>query len=470
MLKRIFKTIIPIIKLEYKNQQTEGKIQQTELPFSLFPLANKKVEVNYTGKDISTDGGALLLREMDNRLGLIDKISDSIKDERDQRYVDHQLKEMIRQRVIQIACGYEDGNDCNQLRSDAIFKLCAGRLPESDSDLASQPTMCRLENSVSATELYSIAKNFADIFISSYKEEPGLIILDSDDTNNNTHGAQQLALFNNYYKEYCYMPLHIYEGLSGKLITTILKPGRRSKNVDVFSILKRVIVHLRQHWKNTIIILRGDSHFCSHQFMDWSTDLINTHFVTGLTGNKKLNELAQITIESAQKAFKANNKNQKRYTAFQYQAQSWGHPQRVIAKVEVTNKGTNVRYIVTDMKGYRASHVYEKGYCARGNMELRIKEHKLYLKSDRTSCNSFQANQFRLFLHSASYVLIHTLQKEALGETEYANATMKTIQLKILKTAAWVREIKTKVKIELPKAFANILAQKKAFDVLCSSG
>ena len=456
--------------MENKNQQTDCENQQISLPFSLSPAANKKVEASYTGKDISTDGGALLLREMDKRLGLTDRLTECINDQRDQRYIDHQLIEMVKQRTFQIACGYEDGNDCNELRSDSIFKLCAGKLPETDPDLASQPTMCRLENSVSNSELYRIAKVFADIFISSYKKEPGLIILDCDDTNNNTHGDQQLALFNNYYGEYCYMPLHIYEGLSGKLITTILKPGRRSKNIDVFAILRRVIGHLRLHWKNTIIILRGDSHFCSHQYMDWSVDRSNTHFVTGLTGNKKLNELAKVTIESAQRAFETNGTAQKRYASFQYQANSWKHPQRVIVKVEVTKKGTNIRYIVTDMQQYRASHVYETGYCARGNMELRIKEHKPYLKSDRSSCNSFQANQFRLFLHSAAYVLIHTLQKEVLSATSYANATMKTIQLKILKIAAWVREMKTKIKIELPSTFVNIATQKQAFDLLVSSG
>ena len=456
--------------MKNKIQQFQLENLQYHLPFSLSQVKNKKVQASYTGKDISTDGGALLLQEMDKRLGLTDMFSRCINDERDQRYIDHQLIEMFRQRIYQIACGYEDGNDCNELRSDPVFKLCAGKLPETDPDLASQPTMCRLENSVSNSELYRIAKAIADIFIGSYNKEPGLIIVDCDDTNNNTHGDQQLALFNNYYGEYCYMPLHIYEGLSGKLITTILKPGRRSKNVDVFGILKRVIAHLRQHWKNTIIVLRGDSHFCSHQYMDWSVDRPNTHFVTGLSGNKKLNELAKITIESAQRAFEVNGTDQKRYSAFQYQAQSWGHSQRAIVKVEVTKKGTNVRYIVTDMQQYRASHVYETGFCARGNMELRIKEHKLYLKSDRSSCNNFQANQFRLFLHSAAYVLIHTLQKEVLIGTDYANATMKTIQLKILKTAAWVREMKTKIKIELPRTFANIVVQKQAFDVLCPSG
>ncbi len=456
--------------MKNKEQQFQAENQQFSLPFSLSPIAKKKIEASYSGQDISTDGGALLLREIDQQVGLIDKLCECINDGRDQRYIDHQLIEMLKQRTFQIACGYEDGNDCNELRSDPVFKLCAGKLPETDSDLASQSTMCRLENSISNSELYRIAKAFADVFIGSYQKEPGLIILDCDDTNNNTHGDQQLALFNNYYGEYCYMPLHIYEGLSGKLVTTILKPGRRSKNADVFAILKRVIGHLRKHWKNTIIILRGDSHFCSHQYMDWSVEQPNTHFVTGLSGNQKLNALAKVTIESAQRAFEANGTAQKRYTSFQYQAKSWGHPQRVIAKVEVTEKGTNVRYIVTDMQQYRASHVYETGFCARGNMELRIKEHKLYLKSDRSSCNNFQANQFRLFLHSTAYVLIHTLQKEVLGCTDYANATMKTIQLKMLKTATWVREMKTKIKIGFPKAFPYKWDQKMAFNILCPSG
>ena len=453
-----------------KTQQFGIENQQTSLPFSLSGVGNKKVEVSYTGNDISTDGGALLLKEIDNRLGLIDQLSSCINDERDHRYVDHQVNEMLKQRIFQIACGYEDGNDCNALRGDAIFKVCADRLPASDQDLASQPTRSRLENSISGTALYSIAKAFANQFIDSYNKEPGLIILDCDDTNNNCHGDQQLAIFNNYYGEYCYMPLHIYEGLSGKLITTILKPGRRSKNVDVFAILKRIVDHLRQHWKNTIIVLRGDGHFCSHQFMDWSIGAHNLHFVTGLTGNGKLNERIKTTLEAAQQAFQSNGKNQKRYLSFQYKAQSWEHPEQVTAKVEVTEKGTNIRYIVSSMKGYRSKHIYEKGYCARGNMELRIKEHKRYLKSDRSSCSSFKANQFRLFLHSAAYVLIHSLQKEVLSGSDYANATMKTIQLKILKTAAWVQELKTKIKIELPRNFANIAVQRNAFETLVPSG
>lgn len=450
--------------------QFQGENQQIELPFSLSTIKNKQVEASYTGKDISSDGGALLLKELDDRLGLIKQLANCANDQRDQRYIDHSYVEMFKQRVFQIACGYEDGNDCNQLRTDSILKLCADRLPDSENDLASQPTISRLENTISSTELYRMAQAFIDQFMSSYEKEPGMIILDCDDTNHITHGDQQLTMFNNYYGEYCYMPLHIYEGLSGKLITTILKPGRRSKNVNVFAILQRIIARLRTKWPNTIIILRGDSHFCSHQFMDWAHDEKNLHFVTGLTGNSKLNERTKETLEIAQRAFEHRGKNQKRYIHFTYKASSWTYEQRVIAKVEVTAKGSNIRYIVTDMKEYRSSHVYEKAYCSRGAMELRIKEHKLYLKSDRSSCNRFQANQFRLLLHSAAYVLIHTLQKEYLKETEFVNSTIKTIQLKVLKTAAWVKEMKTKIKIELPESFAFKEAQKQAFDLLFASG
>jgi len=247
--------------------------------------------------------------------------------------------------------------------------------------------------------------------------------------------------------------LHIYEGLSGKLITTILKPGRRSKGANVFSITKRIISHIRKHWKHTRILLRGDSHFCSPDFMNWKNKQENIHFITGLTGNKILNQLSQITIDSAKRSYQKNNTPVKMYHTFSYKANTWEEEQRVVVKVEVNEKGTNIRYIVTDLWEYRTKQLYEMGYCSRGSMELRIKEHKTYLKSDRTSCHRFEANQFRLFLHSAAYVLIHTFQKEMLKTTQYCNATMKTIQLKILKVAAYVKEMKTKIKIELPAFF-----------------
>ena len=360
---------------------------------------------------------------------------------------------MISQRIFQIAAGYEDANDCDKLRDDAVLKICAGQLPETSGSLASQPTMCRLENEPSSRELYRIAVALADNFIKSYPTAPPVIIIDCDDTNINAYGQQQEIVFNDYYGEYCFLPLHIYEGLTGKLITTILKPGCRSKNANVFAILQRLIAYLRESWKDTRIIIRGDSHFCCQELMDWGYTQGKVNFISGITGNSVLKTLSEVTVKSAEREYSQYGKPVKRYQTFEYKAGTWEHSQRVIVKVEVNSMGTNVRYIATDLREYRTKELYEKGYCARGNMELRIKDHKLYLRSDRMSCRSFLANQFRLFLHSAAYILVHALQKEMLRGTEFYNATMKSIQLKVIKVAARVKELKTKIRIELPIDF-----------------
>jgi hypothetical protein len=323
--------------------------------------------------------------------------------------------------------------------------------------------MSRFENSVGNKQLYLMAKAFIDHFISSYDCPPAQIILDCDDTCANTYGQQQLNLYNHYYREHCYMPLHIYEGLSGKLITTILKPGRRSKSVNVFALLKRIVLYLAQHWPNTIIILRGDSHFCSKEFMDWSEGLDKVDFITGLSGNQKLHDEIKSIREAAEKQYTEREKPVKCYYSFTYQAAKWGHSHRVIAKIEVSSMGTNIRYIITSFRLFGAKELYEKGYCSRGNAELRIKDHKTYLASDRMSCNSFKANQLRLFLHSAAYVLLHSLRQEVLTGTQYAKATMKTLQLKLIKIAARVKILKTKVVIELPVAFAERPLFEKCF-------
>lgn len=438
------------------SQTEENSAQQTLFNLSYF--GNKKVEVQFTAEQISTDGGLLFLKEVDKNIGIIDRITTCLEDDRHQSYVIHDIKSLLNQRIMQIAAGYEDANDCNDLRHDGVLKICC----EKENSLSAQPTMSRFENSVTNTELYRISHAFADQFIESYAQQPKVIILDCDDTNAQAYGSQQLTLFNNYYGGYCFMPLHIYEGLSGKLITSILKPGRRSKSINVFGILRRLIKHLRKSWPDTLIILRGDSHFCSREFMEWTEEEDKVSFITGLSGNQVLNKNTKTTIESAKRAFKANGRPVKRYHSFLYKAGSWEHQQRVVAKVEVNDKGANVRFIVSDIKCIRSKALYENAYCARGSAELRIKDHKTYLKSDRMSCKSFKANQFRLFLHSAAYVLIHSLQKETLVATEYGKSTMKTIQLKVLKIATRVKILKTKVKIEFPVEFP----QRKVFENL----
>jgi hypothetical protein len=431
--------------------------------FKLSEIKGKSMDVCFAGQDISTDGGCLLSREIESQIGIISNFSNSIVDTRDSRYIDHELNTMLSQRIFQIACGYEDANDCDTLKEDAIIKICSNRLPYTEMALPSQPTISRLENSVTTRDLYRMSVAMVDDFINSYTEPPALIILDCDDTDNICHGGQQGSLFNDYYGDNCYMPLHIYEGLSGKLILSLLKEGRRSKSVEVFNIVQRLINHIMERWQNTLIIVRGDSHFCSKELMDWSYSKNKLSFITGITANSRLNELAKATIQSVEEVYKKTQKPQKAYHSFEYKAKSWEHSQRVIVKAEMSKKGLNVRFIVTDMREFRTKSLYEQGYCARGSMELRIKDHKLYLKSDRTSCSSFLANSFRLFLHSAAYILIHTLQKEVLGGTEFENATMKTIQLKILKVAAWVKELKTKIHIEFPQTYPYAHQIKNAY-------
>ena len=419
---------------------------------SLLSLGKKPVTATFTQEQISTDGGLLLIRELENEVGLLKDIASVLTDQRDPRYVDHSLVELLSQRVFQIIGGYEDGNDCNELRHDPVLKLCTNRCPEHSLALASQPTMSRFENSVSRTDLYRLAQVLIDHFIQSYDQAPPMIILDCDDTNHDTHGAQQLTLFNQHYKEYCYLPLHIYEGISGKLITTLLKPGRRSKATDIQALLSRIIAKLREHWEDTLIVVRGDSHFASRDLMDWTADQERVHFITGLTSNEVLKKEVKGYVKTARELFERKAKPIKFYHSFSYQANSWEHPERVVAKIEHNEKGSNVRFIVSDMRQFRARHLYEKGYCARGKMELKIKDHKTHLKSDRSSCHRFEANQLRLFLHSVAYVLIHTLKTQVLKGTNLAKATMKTIQLKLFKVAVKVKSYKTRIKLEFPAA------------------
>lgn len=446
------------IKEKANDRQKSEDFSQSPL-FNLTEFTGKKVEVRFNVEQISTDGGLLLLKEVDQQIGLIDRLTSCIHDSRHQGYVKHSTETMLRQRIMQIAAGYEDANDCNTLRNDGILKICSGQ----EQSLATQPTMSRFENQLSRKELYNMVKVFVDQFIASYPDQPEIIILDCDDTDALTYGQQELALFNTYYGDSCYMPLHIYEGLSGKLIATILKPGRRSKTANVFAIMQRLIDYLRQYWPDTIIVLRGDSHFCSKELMDWAEGGKNIEFITGLAGNAVLNHNAKTTIESAQREYKAYGKPVKRYHCFEYKANTWEYSQRVVVKVEVNSMGTNIRYIVSSLRCIRSKALYENAYCARGAAELRIKDHKTYLLSDRMSCSSFNANQFRLFLHSAAYVLIHTLQHQVLKGTEFCKATMKTIQLKLIKIAARVKILKTKVIIELPIEFCSKWAFEKCF-------
>jgi hypothetical protein len=415
-------------------------------------ISNKKIEADFNGGEVSSDAGVLFLREVENRIGLISKMTDSLRDRRHPGYVKHQLLELFKQRVFQIACGYEDANDSNELRSDPIMKIACERLPDDDPALASQPTISRFENSLSRTDLYRIAEAFVDVFIQSYSEPPEGIILDIDDTDDLTHGHQQLTLFNAYHGDYCYMPIHIYEGRSGKLIATVLRPGKRPTGKQIVSILKRVVRKIRQAWPEVGILLRADSYYSCPAVFDFCEEN-DMKYVLGFKPLSPLVREVKPLLEEVSQRFNLEKRPVKMFTETDYKAKSWPKARRVIAKVEYNALGSNIRFIITNLEHWNRRFIYQTVYSGRGAAELMIKEHKNHLMSDRTSCTSFSANQFRLFLHSAAYVIFHTFRALHLKGTEWASAQFDTIRLRIVKIGARIIQRSRKIRIHLPTSF-----------------
>jgi Transposase DDE domain group 1 len=420
-------------------------------PLHLAPVGSKAVELDFDGGRLSSDAGIVVLKDIDDQLGLTHALAAVLADRRDVRRIHFTPEDLLKQRVFQIAAGYEDANDATTLRDDPIFKLMLDRLPESGAPLASQPTISRFENRVSRTELYRMALVLLEQFIASYDSPPRLIVLDVDDTEDRVHGHQEHARYDSYYGGYCFMPLHLYEGLSGRLMTTILK-AKRFTGTQMLAVLKRVVKRLRTAWPDTLLIVRGDSHFAYPEVMQWIEEHPEISYVTGLTSNAVLQGLAREVVEQAKRAYACSGRKVTRFHSTRYQAGTWAHSRRVVIKVEVSEQGVNTRFVVTDMEQARTQVLYQRIYCARGQAENEIKDHKLYLKSDRTACHRFEANQFRLFLHSAAYVLLETFRREVLRTTQWASVTMETIQLRLLKLGARVQECKDRIKISLPSS------------------
>jgi hypothetical protein len=432
-----------------QDQMQAGIIIPT--PPSSVPLAavaGKAVNLDFEGGLLSSDAGLVLLKDVDEQLGLSRALAAVLHDPRDPRRIDFSYQDLLQQRVFQISAGYEDANDSNTLRHDPIFKLLLNRLPQSDPALASQPTISRFENGVSRTELYRLAEVLMEQFLTSYATPPEVIVLDFDDTEDEVHGAQEQARYNRHYGSHCFLPLHVYEGLSGRLITTILK-AHRFTGSQMLRVLKRLIKRLRHAWPDTLLIYRGDSHFAYPEVMQWIEAQPQMHHVTGLTSNQVLHALAHPVVEHAKRAYASRGVKVTRFHSTSYQAGTWCRQRRVVIKVEVSAEGVNTRFVVTSMEQARTQVLYRNIYCARGEAENDIKEHKGYLKSDRTSCHRFEANQFRVLLHSAAYVLLDTLRREVLGATEWARASIQTIQLRLLKLGARVKELKGCIKVSV---------------------
>jgi hypothetical protein len=428
--------------------------EDTLLPFAFPAVARKKVSAAFDGGMLSSDAGVLLLRNVEKQFRLAQRLSACLKDKRDPDFIKHTVEEMLRLRMFAIAAGYEDGNDFDRLRYDPIFKMAVGRSPESGDPLCSQPTLSRLENAPSRTELGRMMLAMIDQFCSSYRRAPKSIILDVDDTIDAVHGNQQLSLFNAHYDERCFLPIHIYEGGTGKPVATILREGKTPSGTEVRTILKHVIKRIRRHWPKVDILVRGDSHYGRHEAMEWCEQQ-GVDYVFGFGTNAVLVGIVRedadaLCVERAT----SGAQTLRNFRKFRYGAQSWRCERRFVARLEATEKGLDIRYIVTSLKG-GAKHLYETIYCARGEMENFIKLHKAQLASDRTSCHDPRANQFRLILHTAAYWLMLAVRKAMPKRSPLYRAEFATLRLHLIKIAARVVEGAARIRISLPSACPN---------------
>ena len=421
------------------------------LPFDLPAVCRKKVSVAFDGGMLSSDAGAVLLRGVERRLGIAERLAACMADRRDPTRIDHTLAEMLRLRMFLIAAGYEDADDCDSLRADPMFKLAVGRLPETGAPLCSQPTMSRLENAPSRIEIARMMGAMVDLFCASWTRPPSSITLDIDDTLDRVHGQQQLSLFNAHYDERCFLPIHIYEAGSGKPVAVILRAGKTPGGAEVRAIVKHVTRRIRRHWPKVRICWRGDSHYARPEAMDWC-EQNGVDYVFGLAGNAVLHAQVRAVADDlcVRRAERGQDKR-RTWTAFRYAARSWASERHVVARLEASPLGLDVRYVVTTLAG-TAKHLYATVYCARGQAENFIKLHKAQLASDRTSCRSPNANQFRLILHTAAYWLLHTLRAAAPRRSAWARAEFNTLRLRLIKIAARVVEGAARIRIWLPTA------------------
>ncbi|MGE5488235.1 MAG: IS1380 family transposase [bacterium] len=418
----------------------------------LSPVAGKPVHAAFDGGRLTSDAGVLLLAEIDRRLGICERLARCIEDPRAPERIQHTLAEMIRFRALLIAAGYPDANDCDALRSDPAFKIAVGRLPESGADLCSQPTISRLENLPGPVALKRMMAAMVDLFCDSFAAVPQRIVLDIDDTEDRVHGAQQLSLFHAHYDGRCFLPMHIYEATTGKPVAVILRPGKTPDGTEVALVLRHVVRAIRAHWPRVDIIVRGDSHYGRHEAMSWC-ERHRVGYVFGLGGNTVLLRRATDLAEDAAMGRLAGEADKvRRFGAFRYAARTWKVERRVIARIEASAQGTDTRFIVTNLTGTPKA-LYETIYCARGQMENLIKAHKLHLASDRTSCSKATANQFRLLIHTAAYWLLHTLRGLAPKASFWREAQFDTLRLSLIKVAARVTEMVTRIKVSLPTSF-----------------
>jgi hypothetical protein len=435
---------------------------ECSLDVTVFPLAKKSatrslgkpVVVRNDGGALTSDAGALLLREIDEELGLTQRLAGSICDERDQSKVQHPILELLRQRIYSIACGYEDCNDARSLRVDPALKLAVGRAP-TQADLASQPTLSRLEASVGWRECWEMSQVLVETYIEAHRQQPPRrIVLDFDATDDETHGNQQLSFFHGYYDHHCYLPLLVFAQTeaSGEQepIAAVLRPGNRHAGHRAMSVVRCLVKRLRTAFPDCRIELRADSGFALPEIYD-GCESLGVPFTISLPRNNVLTKMIEPWMQEARAIFAEVGEKVQRFGEFAYQAESWSKARRVVFKAEVMSQGENPRFVVTSGIPTPAEDAY-RFYCMRGDPENRIKELKVDLRADRLSCHRFWSNQFRLLLHMAAYLLMQRM-RTLLHGTELARAQVGTLRLRLLKVGARIIESVRRVQVQLPTAY-----------------
>jgi hypothetical protein len=414
-----------------------------EVEFS--KLGRRKLQVNFGGGEVSSDGGLLLVREIDRRLKLTERVAKVLHDPRDPDLITHPLVDLLRQRVYGIVHGYEDLNDHERLREDVLLQSVLDR----KAALGSAPTLCRMENRALRAEMWALHREMVDTFIASFVQAPEELVLDFDATDDPVHGKQEERFFHGYYDCYCYLPLYVFCG--EQLLVSYLRPSKIDGAKHAWAILALLVKRLRQAWPTVRIILRADSGFCRHRMLGWC-ERHGVGYCVGLAQNARLNRLTQSHRERLATQFAATEDKQREFAEFHYAAATWRTERRVIARLEYTDQGDNPRYIVTNLEGEGAA-LYDQLYCARGEMENRIKEAQLGLFADRTSCHYFIANQFRLLLSSVAYILVERLRALGLTGTEFARLQAGTLRAKLLKIGAVIIRNTRRVRVLLSSAF-----------------
>lgn len=437
--------------------------QASPLPFDLPAIQRKKLTVDFDGGNQSSDAGVLLLRAAEQRVGIIRRMASALRDRRDPRRIHHQLHEIIAARVFGICCGYEDGIDHNELRTDPALKMAVGRCPGTGAPLASQSTVSRFENAPTKTDAARLAGALVDHFATQVTPAHR-DIFDIDDTFNAAHGGQQLAFWNAHHDERGFASMHVYHAATGLPVATILRPAKTPKGSEVRTVIKHLTKRILRTWKRANIVWRGDSHYGRAEAIDWCDDN-GTGYIFGLAGNAALDrEVAEISDHLRfWHAWSAAPK-MRAYTSFWHQVGSWSRPRRVIARIEASlqpdptperpdgmRQEIDVRYVVTSLEG-SPERLYEGVYCQRGQAENLIKLHKAQLSSDRTSCHSAVANQIRQMLTTAAFWLMHRVRAAIPEGHALARAEFNTLRLKLLKIAVRVVEYGSRIRAHLPSS------------------